>query len=240
LGQQSFGEAVLAFSKAAQHALDPLLPYQKVAEVFLLQQEWDKLEDIYIQVISLPSFESLTATERAETLGNLGEAQARLGKWDLASATLKTACECAPEDFQLAGKLGKCEYKVRDFAAAVTSFQRAISSAPLETPELPRWHYQLGKTYCNMEKWGDAHEELQRAIQLGSCNLKVLAYLGGVQKQLGHLIAAEKTFREILKEDPTYYWGIKGLMEILDPLGKGDTPECRALVTTLENLTPPN
>jgi tetratricopeptide (TPR) repeat protein/SAM-dependent methyltransferase len=152
---------------------------------------------------------------------NLGMALSALGRTAEAEDAYQEALKLAPDFADALLNLGNLRGAQTLFEEAVTLLERAVAA----DSQAPQAHYSLG---CARFALGDARgalSALERAIVLGADFSEAHYRTGSVHLSLGDLDWAVKCFAQALDRDSDHLGAQHGLLECLDKLAAGVTPD---------------
>jgi tetratricopeptide (TPR) repeat protein/SAM-dependent methyltransferase len=152
---------------------------------------------------------------------NLGIALAALGRTIEAEAAYQDALGLAPDFADALLNLGNLRGAQGSFREAVTLLERAVAADPQASPA----HYSLG---CARFALGDSRGALgalERAIVLGADFTEAHYRTGSVHLSLGNVERAVDCFARALGRDSDHLGAQHGLLECLDRLAAGVSPD---------------
>jgi tetratricopeptide (TPR) repeat protein len=123
-------------------------------------------------------------------------------------AELKRSIELFPTYFRALERLGAQQLLQQQYEEAIKSFQTALS---VNQRCFTCWH---GVTYASfaLERWTDAIENAQKALEIDNNSVSTLAMLGIAQRKVKRYEDAEKSLLRAKKFDevktPDIYWNL--------------------------------
>jgi len=155
----------------------------------------------------------------------LGLSFVQMKKYDEAEDNFRKAIALNGDRFEYHHGLATACYKRHQYDKAVAALRTA---EPLATDEKTRYSlYSLrGIAYADLEKWGDAVEDLEKARQIKSTPA-ILDRLGQAYAALGYNDKAVPVLRQMLKESPTNTAGMARLSQALIDLGAEATSDAK-------------
>ena len=151
------------------------------------------------------------APDQAESKGAGGDAPREDDQTEAPKASAKTTSTPAQSTEEILDE-AESALSGTKFARARELFAKAISIQPGNA----RAHYGLGRTYYQQLDHANAAKSIEKAVKLRP-NPKWRTFLGKVYKAMGKRAEAEKTWREVLKDNP----GFAPAERELDKLGSG-------------------
>ena len=139
----------------------------------------------------------------------LSEIYIRSGQFTRGKEALKQTLELDPTFTEASISLSALLNDMGDYAQARDVFTRAqerVNRAPIEDPfirkGLAKSHYELGKSYAQVERFGEAVRELRQAVSLSSSEPNAFLLLAKCLQAQNQIGPASEVLREGLNRHP--------------------------------------
>jgi len=137
---------------------------------------------------------------------NLGGVSAQIGEYEQAGQTYRKALSLK-DDTAIRYSLGKLEYELGNFTAAITEFQHILKQHPNDAQTL----HNLALSYAELKNYETAKEMVQRAIEQAPDDFKNYFTLGSIamyQNAYAEAVAAYLKALEYNTQNPEVYVGL--------------------------------
>lgn len=177
------------------------------AQLFTQQQQWDKAELLYRQVLSLDE-------TQAEAWYGLGYLELQQQKIEDAIAHFKTAVQYNSKLATAYFYGGECYKQQNNLEAAIVQYQAAIEAQP----DFALAHYALGMTWHQIGKLEDAIAQLQLSLNYATNITEIYYNLGYFLREAGQIKDAIAQFQKALETDPNFTEAQQRIIELQEYL----------------------
>jgi len=172
LSREASSDYVLLYARTAS-----FLRPDHVDAILLSAELLDQLNQLDLAVEAYRQVPTDSMDHHAAELGR-AEVLGRSGKTDAAVEVLQNLAAQKPDLPSVHVALADLQRREEEYAAAVTSYDRAISLT--ETDASGNWflHYARGISHERLKNWDQAEADFRRALELNPDQPQVLNYLG--------------------------------------------------------------
>jgi tetratricopeptide (TPR) repeat protein len=107
-----------------------------------------------------------------------------------------------PETVEAQALLASVYAKQRNYAAAVTAYQKVVELDPKRASA----YLSLGDVYIRMQRWNEAAGALEKGVAVDSSNAAALFHLGNAYEELRDFAKAADAYERFLKLKPENAW----------------------------------
>ncbi|MCL1813255.1 MAG: tetratricopeptide repeat protein [Treponema sp.] len=189
-----FEDALNEYKSAQRSKPGWLQPMNNMGIIYFKQGQHTKAMDTFNRILHSDPL-------NAEARNNMGVVQADQGKIKEAVANYRRAIESDPKYVKAVVNLERALEDSGDFADAVVELEKLIKLVPNSADV----RHRLAALYLKMERYPEALQQSQAALEWEPENTQALRILGATQRVIGNDAEAEKTFEKILTVDPGNY-----------------------------------
>jgi tetratricopeptide (TPR) repeat protein len=171
-----------------------LEPMNNLGIIHFKQGRHDKAVDTFNRILDMDPF-------NAEARNNMGVVQADQGRIKEAIQNYRRAIEADPRYTRAVVNLERVLEESGDFADAVLELEKLVKL----TPDSPEVRNRLAGLYLKMERYPEALEQAQAALEWDPESIQALRVQGAVQRVTGQDEEAKASFEKILSIDPGNY-----------------------------------
>ncbi|NEP78213.1 MAG: tetratricopeptide repeat protein [Okeania sp. SIO3B3] len=198
--------AIIAYQKALSIKPDYVEAYKKLAEVYLMQENFDAAISACKEAIKIqPHFASVYLT-----LGNIFQSQ---NLFEQAINTYHQALEIKPNFAQVYANLGSVYYKQREFNLAIFNYKKALEI----NPNLASVQLMLGNVLSRIGEFDRAVYCYQKLLQIEPEEPKAYCKLAEVFALYTNLEPAFDYYQKSLSIQPNYREAFVKLYKLLRP-----------------------
>lgn len=188
----NFEEALKYLQKAEELGLDEIKFKRDLAYAYLENQELEKAEDLYLEIIKTDA-----AGADYLNLAKIKEKQKELNK---AVEYYESALELNSSQSSLYLNLGNLYQELNNYNSAVSIFNQGIKIKKDFVP----YYIGLGESYIELENYAEAQTALERAVEINENSYYGYYLLANVEKEKGNLNEALNYYSQSLKYNPDY------------------------------------
>ena len=198
--------AIIAYQKALSIKPDYVEAYKKLAEVYLMQENFDAAISACKEAVKIqPYFASIYLT-----LGNIFQ---RKNLFEQAINTYHQALKIKPDFAQVYANLGSVYYKQREFNLAIFNYKKALEI----NPDLASVQLMLGNVLSRIGEFDRAVYCYQKLLQIEPEEPKAYCKLAEVFALYTNLEPAFDYYQKSLSIQPNYREAFVKLYKLLRP-----------------------
>ena len=207
-----FSQAITYYQKALDLAPDDaetrknlVLSYNNHGVVLRNRGEWDAAIRAYRDALALQPTYQLSKTNLSDVLWRKANARRQSGRSAEAIATYLELQKLHPDDTDIASLLGELYLKVRDYPAAISTFQQvytAQSTNEQAQRNLIAVYQQYAQTLRNQRDYSASAAQLQEAVDLFPNDINLRLSLSQAYQHIGKYEQAKSELEQILAQDP--------------------------------------
>ena len=198
-----------------------------------LERQWPRLISSRKRILCLAERDRSCPGSRTASCG-LGEAFARQGQWDAASA-FRSGIDVQPENASLRAQLGELLLRAGRLESAIAALTEATES----DPRVVRFLYMLSIVLERAQRFKEAADAVRRVRELEPANPAWSLRLAQLLLRAGALDDAELAFKQTLELNPDSAEARDGLAAIAASRSAATAPVPQALAKNTESADAP-